>query len=107
MQGISISQRNLLAVHAKVPPGRTSGFLCWLIDCVFIQRSSPMGRAERYWKLATEVRIHASKEANPILKAEWENLAGTYVRLAGQTEGARGAVPTYDPIWDILDRSAR
>ena len=66
-----------------------------------------MGRAEQYWKLATEVRIRASKEANPILKAEWENLAGTYVRLAGQTEGATGALPTYDPIWDILDRSAR
>jgi hypothetical protein len=32
--------------------------------------------------LATHVRSRASRESNPILKAEWENLAETYIRLA-------------------------
>lgn len=53
------------------------------------------------------MRARASKESSPILKAEWENLAETYVRLAEQSEDATGMNLTYDPIWDILDRSAR
>jgi len=45
-------------------------------------------------------------EANPILKAEWDNLAEVYIRLAEQSEDPI-ADPAYDPIWDILDRSRR
>jgi len=49
--------------------------------------------------------MRAAKESNPVLKAEWENLAQTYIRLAEQSEDISTADPTYDPIWDILDRS--
>ena len=65
-----------------------------------------MGRAEQYWNLATDVRARASKESSPILKAEWENLAETYVRLSEQSEDSAGTNLTYDPVWDILDRTA-
>jgi hypothetical protein len=54
--------------------------------------------------LAAEVRAMAAQEDSPIIKAEWENLAETYVRLAEQSEGARSA-STYDPIQDMLDRA--
>jgi len=64
-----------------------------------------MGRADQYRSLATDVRVRASRESSPILRAEWENLAETYVRLAEQSEDALNTGPTYDPIWDILDRS--
>jgi hypothetical protein len=63
-----------------------------------------MSRAEQYLNLAAEVRAMAEQEDSPILRAEWENLAKTYVRLAGQSEGARNA-STYDPIQDMLDRA--
>jgi hypothetical protein len=64
-----------------------------------------MGRADQFRNLATDVRARAAKESSPILKAEWENLAETYARLAEQSEGKPNTDPTYDPIWDILDRS--
>jgi len=64
-----------------------------------------MTRAEQYRNLASGVRMRAAKESSPVLKAEWENLAQTYVRLAEQSEDVSTADPTYDPIWDILDRS--
>ena len=54
--------------------------------------------------LAAEVRARAAQEDSPIIKAEWENLAETYVRLAEQSEAARSA-STYDPIQDMLDRA--
>jgi len=38
------------------------------------------------------------------LKAEWENLADTYVRLAEQSD-EWSADLTYDPIQDMLDRT--
>jgi hypothetical protein len=63
-----------------------------------------MSRAEQYLNLAAEVRARADREDSPIIKAEWENLAETYVRLAEQSEGARNA-STYDPIQDMLDRA--
>jgi hypothetical protein len=66
-----------------------------------------MGRADQYRNLATDVRARASRESSPILKGEWENLAETYVRLAEQSEEMKGTDPTYDPIWDILNRSTR
>ena len=54
--------------------------------------------------LAAEVRARAELEDSPIIKAEWENLAETYVRLAEQSEGVSSA-STYDPIQDMRDRA--
>ena len=62
-----------------------------------------MSRTEQYLNLAAEVRARAEQDS-PILKAEWENLAETYVRLAEQSEGAPNA-STYDPIQDMLNRA--
>jgi hypothetical protein len=64
-----------------------------------------MSQAEQYRHLATDVRNRASRESNPILKAEWENLAETYVRLAEQSGHEWGTDLTYDPIQDLLDRT--
>ena len=64
-----------------------------------------MNRAEQYLHLAAEVRAKAEHEDSPILKAEWENLAETYVRLAEQSGASKGA--TYDPIQDLLNRAQR
>ena len=61
-----------------------------------------MSRAEQYRHLATDVFGRASRESNPILKAEWENLAETYVRLSEQSDDERA---TYDPIQDLLNRT--
>ena len=70
------------------------------------QRSSVMSRTEQYRHLATDVRSRASREANPMLKAEWENLAETYVRLAEQSDDKWDTDDlTYDPIQDMLDRT--
>jgi hypothetical protein len=54
--------------------------------------------------LAAEVRAKAELEDSPIIRAEWENLAETYVRLAERSEGASNA-STYDPIQDMLNRA--
>jgi len=65
-----------------------------------------MDRAEQYRNLAADVRGRASRESNPIVKAEWENLAKTYVRLAKQAvDDTRTTGPTYDPIRDMLERA--
>ena len=57
-----------------------------------------MSRTEQYRHLATDVRSRASREANPMLKAEWENLAETYVRLAEQSDDKWDTDDlTYDP----------
>ena len=61
-----------------------------------------MNRAEQYRALAQDVCNRASREPNPIVKAEWENLAKTYVRLARQADDTG---PTYDPIQDMLERA--
>ena len=63
-----------------------------------------MSRAEQYQHLAAEVRAKAEHEDSPILKAEWENLAETYVRLAEQS-GAPNGGATYDPIQEMLERA--
>ena len=63
-----------------------------------------MGRAEQYRHLASDVRNRAAQESNPILKAEWQNLGETYVRLAEQSD-EWDADLTYDPIQDMLDRT--
>jgi hypothetical protein len=61
-----------------------------------------MTRAEQYRNLADEVRARASREASPILKGEWENLAENYDRLAEQSEATGRVKTVYDPILDIL-----
>ena len=64
-----------------------------------------MNRAEQYRHLAADVRSRASREHNPIVKAEWENLAQTYVRLARQVDDRPNIRMTYDPIRDMLERA--
>ena len=65
-----------------------------------------MDRAEQYKHLAADVRSRASRDSNPIVKAEWENLARTYVRLARQAnDDTRNTGLTYDPIRDMLERA--
>jgi len=54
-----------------------------------------MDRAEQYKHLAADVRSCASREANTIVKTEWENLAKTYARLAKQAgDDTRTTGPT-------------
>ena len=65
-----------------------------------------MGRAEQYRHLADEVRAMAERERSPVLRAEWEMLAETYIRLAAQSEGAPAGA-TYDPIQDMLDHARK
>lgn len=64
-----------------------------------------MNRAEQYRSLASDVRSRAAREPSPILKAEWENLAQTYIRLAAQSDDAPVTSVTYDPVMDLLERA--
>lgn len=64
-----------------------------------------MPRSDQYRRLATQVRDRAVKEKNQIVKAEWENLAMTYIRLAEQSERNGGQEATYDPIADMQKRA--
>ena len=57
-----------------------------------------MTRAEEYRHLAQKVRAQASREQSPLLKAEWEHLAESYVRLAEQSEASDQLDTLYDPI---------
>jgi hypothetical protein len=57
-----------------------------------------MTRAEEYRHLAKKVRARAAREESPILRAEWENLAKGYVRLAEQTVASEQLDTLYDPI---------
>ncbi|HEY7229046.1 MAG TPA: hypothetical protein VH558_01610 [Pseudolabrys sp.] len=66
-----------------------------------------MTRAEQYLHLAAEVRARAAREDSPIIRAEWENLAETYVRLAEQSTASDRGDATYDPIQDLLNRSRK
>lgn len=75
-------------------PGMPAEFLCWSNDTTKDQQSG--GR------LADEVRARASKEASPVLRAEWELLAENYARLAEQSEATSRVGVVYDPILDIL-----
>jgi hypothetical protein len=61
-----------------------------------------MTRAEEYRHLAKKVRARATGEESPIVRAEWENLAEGYVRLAEQTEASDQLDPLYDPIVGTL-----
>ena len=71
------------------------------------KRSSAFNRAEQYRTLAEDVRTRAAKEANPIVKAEWENLAKTYLRLAKQADDGWNIELTYDPLKDGTTGSSR
>jgi len=62
-----------------------------------------MTRAEEYRHLAGKVRARASREGSPVLRAEWENLAEGYVRLAEQTEASEQLDTLNDPIVGILE----
>ncbi len=57
-----------------------------------------MTRAEEYRHLAQKVRARASTEQSPLLKAEWEHLAESYVQLAKQTD----EYDQFDPVWDLI-----
>ena len=61
-----------------------------------------MTRAEEYRHLAEKVRARAACEESPILRAEWENLAEGYVRLAEETEASEQLDTLYDPIVGVL-----
>ena len=63
-----------------------------------------MTRAEEYRHLANKVRARAFEEESPILRAEWETLAESYVRLAEQTDETEQLDPN-DPILVLLGAS--
>jgi hypothetical protein len=63
-----------------------------------------MTRAEEYRQLANKVRARAFEEESPILRAEWETLAESYVRLAEQTDEAE-QLDADDPILGLLGAS--
>jgi len=62
-----------------------------------------MTRAEEYKHLANKVRARADSEESLTLRAEWEILAESYVRLAEQTEASEQLDTLYDPIIGILE----
>jgi len=61
-----------------------------------------MTRAEEYRHLANEVRARAFEEESPILRAEWETLAESYVRLAEQTDETEQLDLIDDPVLGLL-----
>ena len=48
-----------------------------------------MRREDEYRQLANSVRERAGDEESALLRAQWEILAGTYVRLADQSANTR------------------
>ena len=66
-----------------------------------------MTRAEEYRHLAQKVLARASREQSPLLKAEWEHLAESYVQLAKQTEENDRLDPIWDPIVGTLQAKIR
>ena len=64
-----------------------------------VSGGASMNRADQYRHLEAEVRARASNETSPTLKAEWENLAQTYARLAEQSEASSDySSVIYDPL---------
>jgi len=53
--------------------------------------------AEKYRKLAAELRVKARKEQRPQIRAELNHLAHSYVRLAEQAERNARCDVTYKP----------
>ena len=56
-----------------------------------------MGSADNYRVLAAKMRAHADGERQPALRAEWEQLALCYVRLAEQAERNSHTDIVYEP----------
>ena len=50
-----------------------------------------MRREDEYRQLANSVRKRAGDEESAVMRAQWEILAGTYVRLADQS--AKSSLP--------------
>ena len=48
-----------------------------------------MRREDEYRQMANSVRKRASDEESAVMRAQWEILAGTYVRLADQSAETR------------------
>jgi hypothetical protein len=68
-----------------------------------------MRREDEHRQLANSVRKRAGDEESAVMKAQWEILAGTYVRLADQSvQGRRPKkiddTGTYDQI-ELIGRS--
>jgi hypothetical protein len=61
-----------------------------------------MSPADRYRALAAHLRTRAVQERNPMLRAQWANLAQCYVRLAEQADENSRADIVYE-----FDRSNR
>ena len=60
-----------------------------------------MKHAQEYKQLADSARRHASEEHTAILKAQWEFLAGLYMRLAERSNQIDDEETFGDPIpWD-------
>jgi hypothetical protein len=53
--------------------------------------------ASRYRALAADCDARARKEADPVLKAEWERMALGYRRLAVQADRNAGIDVVYEP----------
>jgi len=56
-----------------------------------------------YRRLAAQLRAKARTEPSPMLRTEWEHLAGCYVRLAQQAERNSKTDVTYEPSWRFVD----
>jgi hypothetical protein len=82
------------------------GAACTRRHAVFRRARCSAGAFSRtLCRCEADARGRASMESNPILKAEWENLAETYVRLAEQSYDECETELTYDPIQDMLNRT--
>jgi len=57
-----------------------------------------MSPTEYYRTLAAQVQAKARKETSPQIRAEWENLAENYMRIADQAERDRRTNFSNDPI---------
>jgi hypothetical protein len=64
-----------------------------------------MKREDEYRQLARDILQRVSEEQCAILRAQWEILSGSYVKLAGQSKKVEENDAQYDPIpWDRLRR---
>jgi len=60
-----------------------------------------MPREDEYKHLAKSTRQRGCEEQNALLRAQWEILAVTYVRLADQSKKIDDTGTYYNPIsWD-------
>ena len=71
-----------------------------------------MRREDEYRQLANSVRKRAGDEESAVMRAQWEILAGTYVRLADQSAKTRQPKKIDDTgyelnLWFVANRVAR